>query len=327
MEHWTTFEPSAHFWWSIVLVMVLVLAFYGLTGWYFRPRLKLSPIPRETPPEGISPAAARYIYQAGFDSNCLLAAVLNAAVKNCYRIAWSQASFSASMANYSLVHQLSRDEQAALSYHPACYLKRLIISRNKSKITDKAEDRMQQVLQQDYGAFLLNRKLMSLIVGGLSAFLLMACVFLFARPVLSQMLLYVFLLVPLMFILFRAVYTLLKDKNLNHVFEMIACLASVVTLMVMLDGPSTMPLSLAVLPFVGVNAGAYWLLPKYTRKGARLYRSIVEFRHYLAEKIEYDPQLKKEEAYLLPYLIALDVPFQNTAYFSELLIAYQPAGS
>lgn len=71
-----------------VLVGLIVVSSYFLIAWYLigRDPSKGTIIPRFHPPQGLSPAACRFVYKMGFDNTCFAAAIISLAVKGVFKI-------------------------------------------------------------------------------------------------------------------------------------------------------------------------------------------------------------------------------------------------
>lgn len=73
--------------WFSLFALVLVTGYYLLVWrWVGKDPPKGTIIPLYTPPKGISPAAARYVMEMGFDKTVFAAALVNMAVKGYHRI-------------------------------------------------------------------------------------------------------------------------------------------------------------------------------------------------------------------------------------------------
>ena len=97
-------------------VGVLAVFLYYLLGWYLvgRDPKKGTIVPLFSPPQDLSPAAMRYIERMGYDGKCLVAALIDMAVKRHIRIARNQGQYTL----HKLPEQsdaLSPEEEAASS--------------------------------------------------------------------------------------------------------------------------------------------------------------------------------------------------------------------
>lgn len=319
----TTILSISVFGWGILVVSIIIVAFYFCVYLIHHSKGAISIVPREEPPQEISPAAARFIYQGGFDSDCLLAGILNATVKNCYRINWRDDSFSIALVNHSLTNILSPEEKAALSYNPAFFLKRLGISKKKTKFTEKAEERMQKILLKEYGKFLVKRSLFILTGIILSALMIVALGFLYIPLDIAELARYVLFYLPMAAAAIFIFRMSIQNQNWGLLPVSIVCLGFAIMGIIQMEGQSNSFLSVAILPFVLIHTSAWFVLPKYTREGFQLYIELKEFKHFLHARMQTNSVLSEDEAYLLPYLIAFNIDFNNSHYFEPLLTTYK----
>lgn len=305
-----------------MLIAFLSLLYYGLL--YVNVKRKGEPaLPRHKPPKDMSPAVMRYLFKASYDADCLLAGVLNAAVKDCYRISWRKNAFSLSLAKYRLLDNLSGDESAALSYNPELYRKHLSISHSHSKFTEKAGDNMHRFLRRHYGSYLFPREILTLIPAAISIVLALSISYIL-MPEFTAVLSKAFLLyVPMIVIAIFGVRQLwIKRSWALSVFALLGLYGIYGILKLELE--SSMFLSAFVLPVSFTHVAGYFALPKLKPKGFYLLVEIKEFRKYLLDRMKERNSLKAEEANLLPYLIALEVEFDNSDYFEPLLSKARP---
>ena len=320
------FVPAT-FGWGLLIVALISAVFYFVIYLKYHIKGNISQVPREEPPQNISPAAARFIYEGDFDSDCLLAGVLNATIKNCYRINWREDSFSIALANHSLTSTLHKDEKAALSYNPAFFLKQLGISKNKTKFTDKAEERMQKVLLKDYGKYFVKRGLFILIGAVLSALMILTLGFLYAPSDKTELMRYVLIYIPMAFSSIYILKMSIDNQNWGLFPASLVFFGFAVMGIIQMENQADMLLSATVLPFAILHTSAWFVLPKYTREGFQLYIELKEFKHFLQTRMQTNPVLSEDEAYLLPYLIAFNIDFNNSSYFEPLLTTYKTTAS
>ena len=129
-------------------------------------------VPLFAPPNGISPAAARFITRMGFDEKCLSVAIMDAAVKGCLKIRQNGKK------DYTLEKQKEADD--TLSHGEAAVMRALFspgndtvtLEQENAAVIDKARDALKTRLSQEYekSFFFTN-------VGYFSAGLMMSLVF------------------------------------------------------------------------------------------------------------------------------------------------------
>jgi uncharacterized membrane protein YgcG len=95
----------------VALLIILVVLAYYVTTWYFvgRDLPKGVVVPQWIPPEGLSPAALRYIVKEGFDTKTLTAAIISLAVKRYIKIMENDGLLSLSK-TYTLKPLVPKDE-------------------------------------------------------------------------------------------------------------------------------------------------------------------------------------------------------------------------
>jgi hypothetical protein len=306
-------------WLGVAILSLLLTAFYLFI--YRRNAFQGSPseIPRERPPRALSPASLRYLWRAGFDPNCLLAGVVSAAVKDCYRIKWREQSFSIYLNRHASFQKLSGDEKAALSFSPKHYLERLSISHKRNQFIRRAEGRMEDYLDDHYRTHLLRVPLLAL--GAVAASLLgLALLYVWFAPVPAAVaFIYFLFLVPALGGLAYGIYFGLKTRAWTALSLGISMGLGALLLTFHLESWYELFFLPTFLPLLGIHAFFFHKLPRHKPSGARLHVEIEEFRNFLVQKMERNPKLEVSEYYLIPYLVALDIPFQNDAYFSPLL--------
>lgn len=305
---------------AIVLAMGVLVGYYGF--FFKKNHYKGVPatLPREQPPRQLSPAALRYIWIHQFDSQCLVAGIMSAVVKDCYRIKWRKASFSIFLNKYGSKERLSEDEQAALSFNETQYLERLGISKKRNRFTRNAEDRMHSFLSEKYGKYLLNVILL-VVIGLAFSLLALLAIITFMDPTLPFKIVapYLLLILPIIGGLSFAIWLAVKRKNYAALAIAIALMVGTLTASFHIESGIDHFIFPALLPLIGINGLFYRLLPRRRPEGARIAIEIEEFRDFLVEKVAVEQSLEKSEYYLVPYMVALDVPFDNNQYFNQLL--------
>lgn len=307
-------------WTGIGMSCLLLFGFYFY--FYRKNNFAASPsdIPRETPPKSLPPAVVRYIWRPGFDARCLLSGVLSAVMKDVYRIKWRDESFSIYLNKMGAFERLSGDERAALSFNNKNYLERLGIGKKKNQFIRRAAGRMEDYIDEKYGKYLFKKHLLVLIGLGfslLTGFILNAV---FTDIPTIYTMAYFLFIVPLSVGLAYGAYYAVKTKNwialpMCAVFGFVGLIMAYHIETSIAFDHHLFP---ALIPLLAVNLGFYQKLPHRKPEGEKLHVQIMEFRNYLAEKVTQEYDLEKSEYYLIPYLVALDIPFENNEYFSSI---------
>lgn len=68
-----------------------------------------------------------------------------------------------------------------------------------------------------------------------------------------------------------------------------------------------------------IHAIGWRFLPHYTSEGVLIADAIGQFRLFLVQRVSLQKPLDPSEYYLLPYMVALNVPFTQAEYFKPLL--------
>jgi hypothetical protein len=299
--------------------VVLLSLFYLFLYLRFRSGGVVSDIPREAPPRDLSPAAARYLWLEGFDSDCLIAGILSAVIKSCYSIIWRKDSFSIVLQNAELGRVLSGDERAALSFNNRQMLERLSISKHKNRFTNRAEGRMRIYLKKHYGSFLVNKWLFVGIGAAISLLFICLNIMLFDPQYYVEQLVYNLVLVPMLAAgILGGKFALQTQNYVGLVLPVVFGLLAVISMTFMELSINRLFLIIP-LPYLLIHIAAFRYLPGYTPEGRKFRIELDEFRNYLADKFQKHPALEETETYLLPYLVALEVQFVKNEYFSNLL--------
>lgn len=310
---------------SVGLSFALVCAYY--TYLFIKNKQSGYPslIQRKEPPLNLSPAAVRYIWLSYFDSNCLLAGILNAVVKNCYRISWNKDSFYISLVNFSRLYLLSSEERAALSHSSTRYRERMKISALKNNFTDRAEIRMEKVLTRHFHSYFIRIRWIVFIGTVFSILSLLISSFLFLPDLYYPLFIYILGIFPSIGIILHSAWTSFLHKAWPKFILIGISLLAVMALMIWVEVHFSTWLFPLLIPHIVIQIIAFFKLPKYTIEGQRLRIEIEEFRNYLQSKVGKFSPLSEQEMHLLPYLIALEINFENAAYFTPFLSTYPPS--
>lgn len=98
--------------------------------------------------KGLSPAAMRMILKADFDSDCLLAGMIDASITGSHHILWKKEGFSFRLSQPEKIRDLPGDEKAAFTYSNGHPVQKLWVSNERNKFTDRAEARMSDYLHR-----------------------------------------------------------------------------------------------------------------------------------------------------------------------------------
>ncbi|MFK7972377.1 MAG: hypothetical protein AB8F95_18555 [Bacteroidia bacterium] len=308
--------------WPLWLVVaIVVVAVYVWGRWQSkRNTINRQPgLPREIPPHNLSPAILRYVYIQDVDGDSLIAAVLNAVVKNLYRVRWYKDSFIIRHNPTTPPTRMTRDERAALTFNGRHYIKEMKVGRIRNKFTRKAEIRLRNHIQKRHKKWLFPYKEYLAASLGLSLIVL-AVSAMFIGPMPHPIMLpYFMLIIPMLGFCLWGVsiaWTLGNYASLP-----IAAVFTMVCVLVLgnMESVSSAFLFPFLIPVGAIHFYWYKKMPRLRPEGGKLRREVEEFRQFLIQKIETNPKLSPTEYYLLPYLIALEIPFDREAFFSELL--------
>lgn len=308
-------------WLGIGICCLLLFGFYFY--FYRKNNFEGSPstIPREAPPKSLSPAVLRYIWRARFDTHCLLAGILSAVMKDVYRIKWRDESFSIYLNKMGTFQRLSGDERAALSFNNKNYLERLGIGKKKNQFVRRAAGRMEDYIDEKYGQYIFRKHHFLFIGLGFSILIGFILNAVFTDIPTVYVMSYWLFIVPLTAGLSYGAYYALKTKNwialpMCVVFGIIGLIMAYHIEMSIAFDHHLFP---AIIPLLTLNLGFYTQLPNRKPAGEKLHVEIQEFRNYLTDKVSHENDFEKSEYYLIPYLVALEVPFQNNEYFLSIL--------
>ena len=332
----------------IGLIGLLMILSYYLFAW---DRVGRDPragpiIPLFEPPEGLSPAAARFVLKMGFDDKSFASAVVSMAVKGCARIEDSGDDFTVAKTDGD-VSRLSAGERAVYKKLLSGSASVVLKNTNHKKIGG-AQDALKDSLEREFETVHFKTNSKYLIPGALlSLFTAVGAVV--ATSDMEGMIMAGFVslwltvwsagCMGLFAIIIKGWKEVLSGKH-NKI-------------------PSAVSITLFALPFFGGEAmgifflteatsvGAalflvmvalmyllfYTLLKAPTLKGRRIMDRIEGFKMYLSvaekERLEFlhPPEQTPElfEKYL-PYALALDVEHQWSEHFSEILAASRQDG-
>jgi hypothetical protein len=276
-------------------------------------------LPREIPPKHYSPAVLRYVYVQDVDGDSLISAVLNAVVKNNYRIRWHNQAFSVEHNPVAPSTRLTPDERAALTFNGRHYIKQMKVGRTRNRLTHKAEVRLRNAISKQHKRWLFPFRQYLLVSFALSLILLgLAAAFIGPVPHLF-MLPYFMLGWPVIGLCAYGVYYAWEHRNFAAL--PIAAVFGLVGLMLLFQVEKASPSLLFpyLIPLVAVHYWAWKRIPRLRPEGSRLHSEVEEFRSFLIQKVETSPKLSPTEYYLIPYLVALEIPFERDQFFSKLL--------
>lgn len=309
-------------------VLLIIFAFYLFA---FRiGRTKPLPDYREVPdpPFQLSPAAIRYVENMGYDTKCLVVAVLNASVKGCYQIRWGKTGFMARQRPEADFGNLSNDEKSTLSYRKDHYWERIHVGQRHSKQTRKMGIRMQKYMHQRYGR--LFRKKMPWTIAGIIVSVVL-CFLLFGLPQEGSFLggFFVYLFVSVILILFPLIFLRIAIRDRYGygiamcIFFLVAGVAGIGVLEYHSVGPYMTPV---LLPIVALNYLFLKKIPTYTKYGQVVMREIRSYRAYLGQQFQEENPVAGRALKSVPYAMALDLEYTHTPYFKNILTqtAYEP---
>ncbi len=324
--------------------LVIVLLYY-LIAWHVigRDPAKGVIIPLFEPPEGLSPAAVRYINRMGYDNKCFAAALVDMAVKGHITIANDDGDYTILRTDNS-TQDLTQEEDNIL--------KELLGSREAIELDRKHHQRFQttvkaikSVLSDSYVGeyffsnttwFVIGMGLSVLVLGGVAA----ASFLVQGNPVVGFLSVWLaFWSIGLFFLLrqivasWRAVRAGIGGSLgkigaavILTVFAVPFCIGEVIVMGVLVSMTSI--LLLPPLIVIGaVNAWFYRLLKRPTLRGREVMDRVEGFGMYLgtaeqsqlefAHRPERTPELFEK---YLPYALALDVENTWAESFSDVLV-------
>ncbi len=325
LENWSALISNTPILLSTGVSILLTLLYYSFFFYKHKNTGHPSIIERTSPPDQLSPAAIRYLWLSYFDSNCLLAAILSAVVKNCYRVHWDKDFFYVSLVNFSRIALLTKEEKAALSSNGSLFQQQMRITHQRDRNTDKAELRMEKVLQKRFHSYFTRVK--EIIFGGmlLSICFLTINAYLFLPDLFHFISIYIIIIYPVLSILTYLTLISYVTRSWIKFTLMLISMVGLGLVLIWLESHFSSLLFPLFIPHIFLHLVAYQKLPKHTTEGHRIKIQIEEFRNYLQNHILNLPYLDQTEMHLLPYLVALEVHFENSNYFATLLRNYPPS--
>lgn len=322
-------DKLAYFFENLPLLLASLLS-AGLLAIFFRYKLRRlhyeSPsveIVQSFPPRQYSPAALRYIWKGESGRLGLIALLLNAAVKRCYRIQWSPQGFSLRLKEAAPLSRLAPEERAALFPHGRAALPQLRIGKQHSRRTTSMGERLDAALQRR------SRYVFFPVLGwiaaalGFSLAIAWVLLWLFEPGVPASGFLWRLLpwaALPLLMLLLQRTFPG-GLRRLRRPLSLLFIAALVLALYAEYQCPDFPRMALpAWLPMASVCWYYLYRLPIYSPEGFRLYGEIESFRNFLSSKVRLNAQFEADEFELLPCLVALETPFPNTDYFNRLLV-------
>ncbi|MBU0501502.1 MAG: DUF2207 domain-containing protein [Gammaproteobacteria bacterium] len=303
-------------------------------------------IPIYTPPEGLSPAAMRFVSRMGYDAKALSAAIVNMAVARYLRIEED------AKGQFALIRQIGQNPTLAAGESPAATalfssVNRLEMKRENHATFSSALDQHRRSLKRDYEKRYFLTNSLYLLPGVLLS-LLVVLVTLLSLPSGEERITAGSLALLLSFwsiALFvrlkgtaNAWGNLIRTGNgwgraLSNSLIAILFLAGEVVWIVGSWIAGSLTLALLSIALVATNLLFYEWMKAPTLLGRKLLDRIEGFKHYLevAEQEELDlahPPEKTPELFerYLPYAIALDVETQWAGKFAEVLLRAQESG-
>ena len=338
--------------WLVALAGLLLVAGYYLMAWY---RVGRDPaagvvIPRYEPPQGFSPASARYIREMGYDDKVFATALVNLAVKGLLQIHQNPSDDKFTLLRTArLAEDLAAGEKVLLkSLFPHKIKPEHIAAKrpvDSLKLTPSNHRRLsaalnlhQESLKKDYAKrfFVTNR---SWLIPGLVLSVLVYALTIFSLNNPDKVAIAGFFSLWLSGWTFGVVMlgrkTWLAWRGARGLFGIFPALfitlffipffGSEVYVLYLLGSQVSPALPLALLLMIGLNLLFFQLLKAPTRLGRRLLDSLDGFRLYLdvAEKDEMNlrhPPQKTTELFekYLPYALALDVEQRWAEKFAQL---------
>ena len=316
-----------------------LLLLYYLASWHFvgRDPKQGVTIPRFAPPDGLSPAAVRYILKMRFDNRVFAVALISMAVKGRIRIRQPDN-------DETIIERDDSGSSDTLSIGEKTLYKALLsltgavrLNNTNHKAISSARKKLKSRLSDEYHATYFFQNLKWLIPG-LTISVIMLVGIAVAEP--EQ------LLLSGMPMIFLSVFLLQAGRLWKQGRRLIAGVVFLVSGFVVTAqfgfsffGDINLVFALVVILLFGINTFFYFLLKAPTRLGRKTMDEIEGFRKYLgtaeADRLnmltppEQTPELYEK---YLPYALALDVEQEWSENFSEVLAraaqsgdsAYQP---
>ena len=282
-------------------------------------------IARFEPPKGLSPAAARYVLNMGFDSKVFSCALISMAVKQRIRIKEEHDG-------KTVIERDDAGDTDQLSFGEKALYQKLLghsgsleLDNTHHKQIGEARDKLKSRLAGEYHGQFFFRNLKWLIPG-LALSMLTIAGLAVANPW-PFMITGIPVLVTSVFLIV-AIHIWRQGKRLIAIlmggFAGTVGLGNLLIMSAALDGGFSVALTLAAL--IAINLVFYFLLKAPTRLGRKIMDEIEGFRKFLstAEKNRLNTLGAVDERLLLfekflPYALALDVAQEWSEHFSETL--------
>lgn len=325
---------------SLALVgIMLLLAYYGWA--WTRVGRDLAPgttIPLFEPPEGLSPAAIRFLSRMKFDHTAFTAAILSLAVKGMLTIEEEKGQFSLKKQDPMPYPALTWGEKRILKELFQFY--RTVIPLNKDQYLPigSAIDGLEEELKQEFEVFYFMRNRNYLIPGLLISVCTLVALLAFSPDFLKNIFLslwaagWVGSFYNLGLHCWRSWRGVQRQRQrtfftaLGKSLGLLVLTATGITSLIFLARSFTPAGVLIVLVVTGVNLLFYFLLKAPTAEGRQLMDEIEGFKLYLsvAEKerlLMYNPPHRTPELFerLLPYALALGVAHKWSAQFESVM--------
>lgn len=324
-------SPDAALWIAIAAVL-LVLGYY-LLAWRIvgRDSDAGAIIPLFEPPEGLSPAAVRYVSMMRFDRSSFAAAVVSMAVKGHLII-------DESGSKYTL--RKTDDVEAGLSPGEKAVKQRLFAGRGVVRVDDAnhekfsaAIDGLKDTLKSEYGEAHFKLNFVWFAIGAVLSIATLLIVVSTGGNEFDYLTL-VFMAIPV-FVLFSHLSKITRLRGVKMVAGIVGLLIFVGFLslagsdliVIFFDGLHDVSI-VAVFTILALNPIFQFLLKAPTITGRKVMDEIEGFKMYLSvaekERLEFiHPPEETPELFekLLPYALALGVEHQWSERFSTLLSA------
>ena len=282
-------------------------------------------IPRFEPPTGLSPAAARYVLNMGFDSKVLSCALISMAVKKRIRIVEQSDGTT-------IIERDDTGNDSMLSFGEKALYQKLLGHSGQLKLDNAnhqqigaAQDKLKLRLADEYHSHYFFNNLKWLLPGiALSILTIVGLAIIDFGPVM-------FSGIPILITsVFAVVATRIWRQGRRFfavVFVGIAVTVSLINLgAMMVTTEAGFVLILTLVFLIGINCLFYFLLKAPTRLGRKIMDEIEGFQKFLgtAEKNRLNTLGAMDERLLLfekflPYALALDVAQEWSENFSETL--------
>lgn len=296
-------------------------------------------IPRFEPPEGFTPAAARFVMQMGFDNKAFSSAVVNLAVKNHLTINDDNSTFTLKRTGTKNQKPLSRGEKKIVNKLFSGSNSIKLKQANHKKIS-KAVSALNKSVQADFETMHFKRNSIYLLPGLVITLLIILAIFLTAnqKEAAGFMTIWLSLWSGGCYLLFLNAYNAwrialssgsrIADKGAAIFSTLFAMpfLAGLLFGMFSLSTATSFGAVLALMTVLVVNFLFYHLLKAPTLQGRKIMDQLEGLKLYLtvAEKDRLNllnPPEKTPELFerFLPWALALDVEQQWSEQFSDLL--------